>query len=217
MDGELTLDDVGRALGGDERVLRRMVDGLTPVIQARVARSLLRWRVGISSGRSIRQEVEDLVQEIFLILFAEDGKVLRDWKPERGLSLLNFVGLVAERQTISVLRSGKRSPWKEDPTLTEELDGASPETDPEGAAASREELRLLLRHLTAELSPLGRRLFDLLFLRQLTVKEVVRKTALSADAVYQWRSRLRRLAHKLHRELSEEAPGRRKNSMDGRV
>ena len=48
----------------------------------------------ISAGRDIRQEVEDLSQEVFLQLFAEGGRVLATWQPERGLTLLNFVGLV---------------------------------------------------------------------------------------------------------------------------
>jgi RNA polymerase sigma factor (sigma-70 family) len=195
--------EVGPALAGDEAALTRLVQVLTPVIQSRVARSLLLRRAGRAAGRDIRQEVEDLTQEIFLLLFADNGKVLRSWQPERGLSLLNFVGLVAERQTASVLRSGKRSPWKEDPTLPEDLDQVAPESGPEEIAASREQLKRLLQRLTEELTPLGRHLFDLLFLRELPCEEVTRQTGMSPDAVYAWRSRLRRLARRLLDETSE--------------
>lgn len=203
MDDEIIQDEVRRALAGDEPALTRLVRRLTPIIQSRVARGLFLRRTGPAAGRNIRQEVEDLTQEIFLVLFADDGKVLRSWQPERGLTLLNFVGLVAERQTASILRNGKRSPWKEDPTLPEDFQQASPESGPEEIAASREQLKLLLHRLTEELSPLGRHLFDLLFLRELPAEEVVRRTGMSPDAVYAWRSRLRRLAGRLLDEMSD--------------
>lgn len=217
MDDEIIQDEVRRALAGDEPALTRLVRRLTPVIQSRVARGLLLRRTGTASGRNIRQEVEDLTQEIFLVLFADGGKVLRSWQPERGLSLLNFVGLVAERQTASVLRTDKRSPWKEDPTLPEDFTQASPESGPEEITASREQLKLLLHRLTEELSPLGRHLFDLLFLRELPLEEVIRRTGMSPDAVYAWRSRLRRLAGRLLDEMSDHQLEERRPLKDRRL
>lgn len=203
MDDDLIQDEVRLALAGDEAALDRLVRRLTPVIQCRVARVLLLRRAGTAAGRNIRQEVEDLTQEVFLVLFADGGKVLRSWQPERGLDLLNFVGLVAKLQTASILRSGKRSPWKEDPTLVEDLDQPAPGCGPEEITASREQLELLLDRLAEKLRPLGWHLFDLLFLRELSPEEVIRQTGMSPDAVYKWRSRLRRLACRLRDEMSE--------------
>ena len=188
--------------------MARLVDRLTPVIQARAARCLL--RTGRGAGPRLRQELMDLVQQVFLTLFDERGRVLASWDPARGLSLDNFVGLVAERQVLSILRSGKRDPWREDPTLVEDLDGPSEEPDPEEAAASREELELLLARLREALSPLGWQLFDLLYLQERSVSEVEAATGLSADAVYAWRSRLRKLARSLLGDrMSESAPRER--------
>jgi RNA polymerase sigma factor (sigma-70 family) len=203
MEDEAIQEEIRRALAGEEPALTRLVQRLTPVIQSRVARGLLLRRTGRAAGRDVRQEVEDFSQEIFLALFADDGKALRSWQPERGLSLLNFVGLVAERQLISILRSGKRNPWKEESTLPEDLDRAAPDRGPEEITASREQLRHLLRRLAEELSPLGRHLFDLLFLRELPPEEVMKQTGMSPDAVYAWRSRLRKLAGRLLAERSE--------------
>lgn len=217
MDGEAIEREIQSALCGDEPALTRLVQSLTPVIQSRVARGLLLRRTGTAAGRDVRQEVEDLTQEIFLMLFADGGKVLRSWQPERGLSLLNFVGLIAERQTASILRSGRRSPWKEDPMLPEDLDQAAPDSGPEEVAASREQLRHLLHRLTEELTPLGRHLFDLLFLRELPLDEVIRQTGMSPDAVYAWRSRLRRLARRLLDEASENRLAPRTPVRDGRT
>ena len=114
MKDHATQDEVQAALAGSEAAQTRLVRTLTPVIQSRVARGLFLWCTGSAAGRNVRQEVEDFTQKIFLHLFDDGGKVLLSWQPERGLSFLNFIGLVAERQTASILRSGKRSPWKED-------------------------------------------------------------------------------------------------------
>ena len=67
-----------RALAGHADSVRALVDRLTPIIQARVARALT--RAGRGSGRDARQEMEDLVQDVFATLFKADGKALKAWK-----------------------------------------------------------------------------------------------------------------------------------------
>jgi len=197
---------VAKALAGDAAAVRALVGALQPVVQARVARTLLR-RSGAARGREVRQELEDLVQEVYLSLFADDGRVLRAWDPARGLSLANFVGLVAERQAIAVLRSGRRSPWTEDPTEEEALDRERRDTGgPEVRVESRELLERLLDRLKAELSPKGLWLFTLLFVRERTVPEVRAETGMSDAAVYAWRSRLAKLSRRLAAELTVSEP-----------
>lgn len=123
---------VRRALTGDQTALSRLVGALVPVINARVARTLTR-RSLLVSGRDLRQEVEDQSQEVFLALFSRDAHILRSWQAERGLSLENFVGLVAERQMLSFLRSGRR---KETTAFDgNDLDAESPDGDPEEVTA----------------------------------------------------------------------------------
>jgi RNA polymerase sigma factor (sigma-70 family) len=215
MDHEDSADLVQRALAGDQTAMTRLVAGLTPVVQARVARALLARRSRLGSGRDVRQEVEDLSQDVFLSLFSRDAHILRSWQAERGLSLENFVGLVAERQVVSFLRSGKRNPWKEDPTEAEDLDAPSPEHGPEEVASSREQLSLLLERLREKLSPLGHQVFVLLFVHEMSVPETMAASGLTADAVYAWRSRLRRMAQKLLAELSgKPAPARKTQRED---
>lgn len=198
-------EEVRLALAGDEAACTRLVRRLTPVIQSRVTRVLLRWRTGSAAGREVRQEVENLSQDIFLYLFEDDGKVLQSWEPERGLSFFNFIGLVAVRRTVSILRNRKKSPWNDDPTPPEDLDVVAPESNssPEEITASREELERLLDRFIEELSPLGWHLFDLLFLREMSVEEVVCETGMSRDAVDKWKSRLRSLARRLRDEMSK--------------
>jgi len=203
------------ALAGDQTALTRLVAVLTPIIQARVARTLLARRSQCAGDRNVRQEVEDFTQDIFLSLFARDAHVLRSWRAERGLSLENFVGLVSERQVVSFLRSGKRNPWKDEPSPMEDLEGEALEQGPEETTASREQLRLLLERMRERLSPQGRHLFELLIVQELSLQETMAASGLSADAVYAWRSRLRRLAQKLLAELSGNAAPERKTKKDG--
>lgn len=180
-----------RALSGDERATRALVGRLVPIIQARVARCLLRHgRPG--ARRNVREEVADLTQEVLLSLFADGGRVLAAWNPERGLSLDNFVGLVAQRQAVSILRTHRRSPWAEEPT--EDLGPLLPDAStPEARVASQQALDSVLAWLEETLSPMGLELFELLIVQDLDTAEVVRRTGLSRDAVYAWRSRLERL------------------------
>lgn len=191
---------VQRALAGDEPAVGDLVDRLTPVIQARVARTLLARGL-----RRARVQVEDLTQDVFLTLFENDGRVLRTWEPGKGLSLDNFVGLVATRRTLSHLRSGRNTAWREDPTLDDEAAPVPPadEPGPEERATSRDTLRRLLDRLREDLSPQGWQLFRLLYVGERSVEETCRETGLSSDAVYAWRSRLRRHARRVLEGLSE--------------
>ena len=194
---------IQRALAGETRAVRDMVALLTPVIQVRAARALTS-RAQLS-GRSIRQEVEDMTQEVFAALFDQDGRALRAWDPDRGLSFKNFVGLLAQRQVASIMRSGKRSPWREDPAdndIVASLPQAEP--GPELRALSRQLLVSLLERLRERLSPRGLELFERLIVQQEPIAELSRRTGMSAEALYAWRSRLLRQARQLAAEIETE-------------
>lgn len=195
------------ALGGDSRALRELTASLLPIVQARVARALLR-RSGQAAGRPIRQELEDLSHEVMLSLLADGARVLRSWRRERGVPLQAFVGFVAEREVASLMRTARRNPWTEDPTLSEGLDRGD-QGDFELRIESQQLLERLLDRLTEQLSPLGLRLFELLFIAQRTVPEVCTETGMNRDAVYAWRSRLSRVARQLCGELTGEPPRKR--------
>jgi DNA-directed RNA polymerase specialized sigma24 family protein len=193
---------VRRALTREPAALRALLDMLTPVVQARVARAVVRSGTRRKQGRDLRQEVEDLSQEVFASLFDDGARALRAWDPARGLSLANFVGLVAEHQVASILRSGRRNPWTEEPTGAEEIDRSAGTV--EGAdrrVYSRQVLAELLVRLRAEVSPLGLRLFEVLVVQELPVEEVCAQTGMSRDAVYAWRSRLGKLVRRLGDEI----------------
>lgn len=193
------------ALAGDPAATRGLVEVLTPVVHARVARALTRSGVGRKQGRDLRQGIEDFVQEVFTALFADRGRVLRSWDPARGMSLVNFVGLVTEHQVASILRSGRRSPWKEEATEGEAIDRAAGAVESSDRRIhSREVLAKLIDRLRAELSPRGFELFQLIVVEDRAVEAICQQTSMTADAVYAWRSRLGKLARKLLEEITAD-------------
>jgi len=176
-----------------------------PVVQARVARTLVRRRGG--SGRDARQEVEDLAQDVFAALFADGGKVLRAWDATRGLTLASFCGLVAEREAASILRSGRRSPWTDTATELDDLEKALAEVpDVEVAVSSREQLARLLDRLREALSPRGLELFHRLVVEEEPVESVCASTGMTSDAVYAWKSRIGKVVRKLGAEMAASEP-----------
>lgn len=204
---ERAVEALPRALDGDSAAVRRLVEALMPIVQARVARGLLR-RQSRARGRDVRQEVEDIAQEVFVALFEQGARSLRAWRPDGGLSLVNFVGLIAEREVASIMRSGRRSPWSEDPTMADSLDRLGGEHDgPEPEVASRQMLGALLDAMRARLSAKGLQLFRLLFIEERDVHDVGRQMGMSEDALYAWRSRLGRLVRETARDVLGEPGG----------
>jgi DNA-directed RNA polymerase specialized sigma24 family protein len=195
---------IKETLAGDRAAARILVAELYPVVKGRVARVL--WRMRRSADRDVQQEVEDMTQDVFRALFEGGGRMLRAWDLERGLPLPGFVALLGERHAVAILRSDRRNPWTEDPTLEASLDGHPAGGDPEPVVRSRELLEVLLDRLRVAVSPLGLHMFELLYVQERTVEEVMAATSMNADAVYAWRSRLRKAVNRLAAELVTPAP-----------
>ncbi len=208
---------LARALEGDARAIRALVDLLAPVIHARVTRILFtRFR----SERDLAEAAADGAQEVFAVLFAEDGKVLRSWDPERGLSLQNFVGLVAERNALSQLRAGSRAGVRERATTDDDLVAqAGVEASPESGIGRRMLFDAVVARVESELTPQGKRLFELLFIEDRAIEDICAEVGMTADAAYAWRSRLLKAVRRVTAEIEsgtlsesaapERTPGKR--------
>ncbi len=77
----------------------------------------------------------------------------------------------------------------------------------DGEAESHDLLQTVLARMRETLSPLGWRLFELLYIAEKSIDEVKDETDMSADAIYAWRSRLRKLARLCQQELLEDHGG----------
>jgi DNA-directed RNA polymerase specialized sigma24 family protein len=202
---------IHRALAGESASVRELVDRLSPVISRRVAATL--WKR--TRKRNVPQEVDDIAQEVLLSLFQADGKTLRSWDPARGMSLDRFVGMLAQHLTISILRNGRTSPWRDEPTEAEKLD----ELDvwgvtPESVTISRQNLQVILDRMRAALSPRGLILFQRIVVDEEPLDAVMADEGLSQAAAYQWRCRLLQTLRNLASDVrsprvSERSPGLR--------
>lgn len=203
----MTSSLVQDAVSRDPRALRQMVDALTPVIRARALRVLRRR--GLGRRQDLEDEVLDLTQQVFVALLTGDGRLLRSWDPARGLSLQNFVGLVAEQVAAAALRGRGGGRRRDEPVPPEDLEGSGADSSrsPERLVASQEMITAVFAAARARLSGQGLALFEWLFVEGRTVDEVCADARMSADAVYAWRSRLGRLVQSIAVELLEEGRG----------
>ncbi len=202
---ELAPDVIEGALTGDPRAVRAFVDAMTPVIQSRAARALVRRAAG--ERRDLRQEVADMTQDVFAALFAHDARALRAWDPARGLSLANFVGLITSREVASIMRNGRRDPWRDVPGELDELDAvpdAKPDADPR--IDSRRALERLLERMRESLSPRGLELFQRLYVDEEPIEEVAPALQMTREAIYAWRNRVGKLIRSFASELDEIRP-----------
>ena len=191
---------VSAALEHDPAASRELVSSLSPVVRQRVTRVLLQRQRKL--GRTpTPADIDDLHHDVFVLLFDRGARVLRAWDPARGLSLRNFVGLVAEREALAITRSGRRSAWAEHPTADELLVATDVQT-PEREAAAREELSLLLEQLRERLSPRGQQMFEALYSDQQSVEHVCERFSVTANAVYTFRSRLQNMLEQIKLGLS---------------
>ena len=197
-------DLIRDALEGQAAATRTLVRRLRPVVQTEVGHLLM--RCAPAQGRSARQEVEDLVQEVFTRLWDADGKLLRQWAPERGRSLDSWVRLVARSRALDLLRSRRRTPWADEPTADAELERQPGEASTTDTVIARDALARLQMRLQEKLNDRDWLLFLAVVVEQTPVKQVAAETGMSPDAIYQWRSRFsRNVLPQLAREL-EEAP-----------
>jgi RNA polymerase sigma-70 factor (ECF subfamily) len=203
---------VDRALSGDGGSVRALVDRMSPVIMRRVQATL--WR---RTGRAnAGQEAADMAQEVFLALFQADGRALRSWDPARGMSFDNFVGLLAQHQVVSLLRNKRTSPWRDEPTVTEEIEPlAEVGVSPESITSSREDLRLLIDRLRETLSPRGLEVFQRMIIDEEPLEEVAARTGMTRDALYQWKSRVLRTVRSLADEIGADKAKRRGSGAGG--
>ncbi|HHO52349.1 MAG TPA: sigma-70 family RNA polymerase sigma factor [Deltaproteobacteria bacterium] len=195
--------DVARSGEPSGPALIELIELLTPVIQCRVARILLahgRGRILVD----LRAEVEEHVQTVFGQLFEDSGRVLRLWDPGKGLSLKGWVGRFAQLRSRDLLRSARRDPWRHQARPMEHFEAQGIEITPEDDVAAQQLWDEARRRVLEQEQEQGQRMFELLFERDLSTREIRDATGLRDGAIYQWRSRLRRALQAQLQILSSE-------------
>jgi len=165
-----------------------------------VRRSVVRL---LHRGRPPRGcEVDDLTQHVLAHLFAHEARALASWQDSRGVSYPSYVWMVAERTAISLLRRRDHNPREEYSADPVDLDQRPAQArDSEDGFACRDHSRALVERLDRELSPTGQKVLRALYAEDLSIEEASRTLGVSADALYTWRSRIRKRAEVISREM----------------
>lgn len=153
--------------------------------------------------RSRLDLAEDLTHEVFLALFADDGRKLRTYAGRHGCSFAGWLKVVAVRLTIDRLRREARSVALDDDTprmlelrRTLRSDEPGPEETMQGVEAAERVGQAL-----AELGPKDRLLAELHLVRGRSLDDVARILGVTMNAAYVRKSRiLDRLRRTLGRE-----------------
>jgi DNA-directed RNA polymerase specialized sigma24 family protein len=152
---------------------------------------------GRRANRCVAQEVEDLCQDVLLALFDHDARALRAWSPHRG-RLEAFVSILAEHEVASIMRSGRRRPWRDEEDGSVDLDGLGTlAAGPESIVALDELLEALAEGLRAELTPSSLAVFRALVVDGQSIAEVRAATRMTRDAVYASRARHLKVVRRL--------------------
>ena len=201
----LTRELVDAAASGRPDAVRSLVTRLGPVVRTAVSRILFRYK-SRASGRNLAQEAEDLAQEAMVTLFEDQARVLRSWSPDKGASLETFVRIVAERTALSILRSGRRSPFTEEPTDDFELAlSSASDPSPDERALTRDMLVTLHDRLKETLPPRSYLLFVRLFVDEADVETVAEEHGMGKDAIYAWKVRFGKAVRAAAQELTHPA------------
>ncbi len=149
-----------------------------------------------------------MIQETFSCLFEDDAKALRSWDPERGASFDNFIGVITEHQVCSILRSGRRSPLKEDPTSDDEMPELENEqSSPEELVANRELAQAILDRYRAESSILGIDMLNRIFCEDRAVEEICAETKQKPANIHTWKKRILNRLRRIGEELLSDKKG----------
>jgi RNA polymerase sigma factor (sigma-70 family) len=181
---------------GADGAATRLFVAYAPTVRAVIARYLARRLPGRS------ELAEDLTHEVFLALFADDGRRLRHFEGRNGCSFAGWLRVVAVRLAIDLLRRERRLVALDDETpamieLRRSLRSDAP--DPADSAEAAE----TAARLAGELDALGakdRLLVELHLVRGVGLPEVARALGVSANAAYVRKSRILK---SLRRSLEE--------------
>ena len=181
LDPSRALELVRAVIAGDPRAAAEFVAELEAVVQARVARVLL--RSGASDRSRLEHDQTDYMQDAFAMLLDDRARALAAWDPEAGRSLENYVGQSVEWFVSTRVRSLR----------VRRVDGVDADAVAVGRSAleHRDQLRRLLDAIEAKWPAFGLQMFYQLFVLQASSKQVGAEMGLGSDAVDQWRCRMR--------------------------
>ena len=169
-----------------------------PLIRGTVHRTLS------SCGAGSDTLTEDVTNDVFVLLFTEDCRALRKWKPELGGSLRRFLVVFARMRTLDRLRAHVRGFPKTDLVLVEDLAVlASADPDLFEQTLRRHWLREMWSRLESRLSERQKLLLELT-LKDASGADIAEALATTSANVFTLRKRLRETLLQISYEIFGE-------------
>lgn len=165
----------------------------------RAVRQSISFLSGARGGRVSAADVDDAVQQTFLVVFKNDAAVLGRWAGRS--SLRTYLSRIAERVGIRhfqrlLTHHGRFRLDLDMPTESgsriERVQDDEP-MPPERMIEDEERDRLR-DGILSRLSEKGRQYYDYLFVQELDPAEIARQEGTNANNVYQWKNRIARVA-----------------------
>ncbi len=190
----LTLGLIRRAAAGDGSAQHALRDRIE-----RVARARATAFIGRRSARRVGvQDVEDLVQQVWLALWRDGGRLLLSYDPARGMSLESFAAMIAQRElwrASSRQRAQKRDEKAELRCAPEELaDLAAQDQCPERILGSRELLAHVDAFIRERLSARAQLAYSMLYEDGMAPADVAQALGTDVQSIYNWQHEVRRHA-----------------------
>ena len=158
--------DVNACIAGDSRAWDGFCERYSPLVYSVVRRVLCRGHSG--RHNATREDVEEIVQEVFFRLVKDDSRLLRSFDPDKG-KLGAWLSRIAE----NAARNALRKPVIATIPLEEAWETPSkPSLSPQA-----------LEIPEGVLSPREKETLDLLFVEGLTVQEVAERIGVAPQTV----------------------------------
>jgi len=183
-----TNDLLQGCIRGDAGARRRLVEEYSGIVSYGV--SVIFQQFGRPSRK---EEIEDMSQEVFLALFDQDARKLRQYQGRNGCSLASWIRVVANRLTIDRLRKEGRTISLDDPGNAEatKIRETRPDTAPGPEPQVEEAMRASrVREMIEDLPPKDRMFVQLFYFKGLPIEEVAQTIGITTNAAYVRKMRL---------------------------
>lgn len=184
-------DPLAEVLAGDQAAIRAFYRQYGPLLLSVIRRVLARHKR--------TSEAEDCLQVIFLELFSDEARALRNWRPELGRSLRTYLSVLANYRSRTWVR--RRLPA----SLTDKELQCLAEAPHELVAVQDGLLELdeLVTQIERQCTPEEWRLFVLCYLEDQPPEEIARQLGTNVTNVYQRKRRLRLRLEDIWREQNQ--------------
>ncbi|HJZ83801.1 MAG TPA: sigma-70 family RNA polymerase sigma factor [Polyangia bacterium] len=166
------------------------------LITSCVLRTLRRYDATFS-----RDDLEDLVSEVWVALLRDDLKKLRAYQPDKGFRLASWIALIATNTTIDRLRARQTEDVFLDDMVTSDLAASANEPDQDAMERQRAELA---QAALGELSPEERAFVNDCFHEQRAPEDIAREHGVAVNTIYSRKFKIREKLARIVRRLEEQ-------------